>query len=541
MAIEILSKKVDISIYTELPPGFIDDIDLRHTRHLTVAPSWTLNWHKLTKYGLTRYYFDEMLKMIDPLRLRTINAPFSKSNFEILASFKNLTSLTADLKNITWESFAHELDLPKLQLINVSARGPFTPQLMEKITAKCKDLTSFAFPRHSTNWQTSDFLPILRETKIRRISSWDFRNNSFSSLISTLEQLPDLLDIEIYLKKHPSSEQHAEYDFDLLTGKLLRQKSLKRLAVFVCADITRAEIQNYTNRIDLSTLDLPLVLQNNQNIEELVLSSIIPYSSLFRAISKMHKLKKLMLIEMPIQNENFTEAFTNQSLCSITVQRPAELDFEGIEILIQSIYQMAKLNRLKDLTLSIVTEELADMDLLSVNDMIQTAVLALLEDLSDQLVRISFTGSWVNNDLIENMPKMSRLEALDLTPYDYFRAHRYTQEGIVQGYGYVANVALSTSTVLKYARTSCPALLEPRFLVHNSLFRQIPNESSGTIIPMNVADSFNKQLYQFLDEKDTLSSYERRKRYSQLRLSNDGVNYDHSFAEWKSYCENGLF
>ena len=538
MAVEILSKKVDIGIYTELPPGFIDDIDLTHTRHLTVAPSWTLNWHKLTKYGLTRYFYDEMLKRIHPLRLRSINAPFSSSNFGILATFKNLTSLTADLKNITWESFVNDVDLPKLQLINVSARRPFTPQHFQKICAKCKDLTSFAFPRHSTNWQSNDFLPILKETKVRRINPWDFRNNSFSSLISTLDQLQNLLDIELYLKKHPSSAQQAEYDFELLTQKLLRQKSLKRLAVFVCADITRAEIQNYTNRIDLSTLDLPEVLQNNQNIEELVLSSIAPCSLLFRSVSKM---KKLMIIEVPIQNDDFTEAFNNQSLDSITIQRPTELDFDGIEVLIQTIYKMGKLNRLKDLTLSIITEELADMDLLSINDMVQTAVLALLEDLSDQLTKISFTGSWVNNDLIDNMPKMTRLEVLDLTPYDYFRAHRYTQEGIVQGNGYVVNVALSTSTVLKYARTRCPVLLEPRFLVHNSLFRQIPNESSGTIIPMNVADSFNKQLYQFLDEKNTLSSYMRRKRYSQLRSSNDGVNFDHSFAEWKSYCENGLF
>ena len=262
MAIEILSRKVNITTYTELPPGFINDINLTNTRHLTVAPSWTLDWQKLTKYGLTRHFYDEirgrqrartncspfaffargqivafclflclpldeMLKSLHSRRLRTINAPFSQSSFEILATFKNLTSLTADLGDITWENFAL-LNLPKLQLINVTARGPLTPEMFRKISTKCKDLNSFAFPRHSSNWQTTSFLTTLRDTKIRRISPWNFRNVSFSGLISTLNRLSNLLDIELYLMN--------EYDLELLTQKLNSQSSLKRLAVFARSD-----------------------------------------------------------------------------------------------------------------------------------------------------------------------------------------------------------------------------------------------------------------------------------------------------------------
>ena len=241
---------------------------------------------------------------------------------------------------------------------------------------------------------------------------------------------------------------------------------------------------------------------------------------------------------MPVRNDDFVLAFVNQSLQAVTVRQPTELDFEGIEILTQSIYQMAKLNHLKELTLSIVTEQLLDLDLQSVNKMIQTAVLTLLEDLSDKLVRISFSGSWVNDELIDKMPRMSRLEVLDLTPYDHFR------------HGFIPYVNLSTSSVVNFARTKCPVLLEPRFLVHNFLFRRFQTDSSEKLIPMKFAvevslyvaenDAFNKELYQFLDQKDTLPGYIRRKRFSQLRSSNEGVYFDHSFAKWKKYSENGL-
>ena len=545
LTINILSKKVHLSIYSELPPSFVDPTDLSLTRELAIAPSWSVNWHKLAKYGLTRHYYDEILKQCNPFILQSLIVSITKANMPVLMSFHNLTSLTIQLKNHSWPEFVPALDqLPKLQVLHAQARGGLSVDDFATINKFCPDLTNFSFP-HNCHWDNDPYLAILKQSKIRKISPWSGLGGknpqSIKSVMKVLTEMSDLVDFELYLKKHPSSEVQTEYnDLSLLPEIMAKHQSVKRVAVFICNDITRAEAHNYHNRLDASVLDLNEIIQNLPNLEELMLNNVEISATLYRTIRRLTGLKKLMLIEIEV-NEGFEKMVSNPRIESITIERPANLDYDGVETLATLISNLTDLKNLSEVNLNISTEEMISRDLLGINDMIQNSVLEMMESLSDQLLRLNIGGSWVNNQLVSIMPEMKRLEYLNFTPYDHFRAHRYSQHGIIQGQGYVAEVGLSVQSVLTFTRSKCPALLEPRFLRHNSLFRQLPNENTGTIIPSNLGERINHELIDFMEKKDTLTPYEKRQQFSTIRSINNGVNFDHSFAEWKSYCENGLF
>ena len=222
-----------MSFYTELPPGFIDDNDLCLTRNLTVAPNWSVRYNELSKYGLDRNYYDEMLAQCNPYILNTlVDVSITKINMPILRSFQNLTSLTVQLKDHSWPDFVSELvNLPKLQILRAKARGCLNVDDFAKISKFCPDLMDFLFP-HSCQWDSDAYLAILKQSKIRKISPWRGLGGkspqSIKSVIKILTEMRDLIDFELYLKKNPSNELKYEYnELGKLPELLTKHQSVK--------------------------------------------------------------------------------------------------------------------------------------------------------------------------------------------------------------------------------------------------------------------------------------------------------------------------
>jgi len=542
-AIEVLSRCVHVNADAEVAPGFIDDIDLSRTRQLTIEPGWSVNWHKLIKYGVKRTYYDDLLKRCNPAMMKSLSAPLLKVHMPILLQMSNLTSITLELKNQSWSDFIpHLVMLPKLQVMHIQARGSLSSDQFRLITDHCPGLTSFSFPGEC-RWDTDPFLSVLKETAIRKISPWSglggSDTQSIQSLITVLTDLPDLIDFELYLKMHPSSELNEEYVNKLhrLPDLLAQHKTLRRMAIFVCSDVTRAEMHNFVNNFDMAShFDFVELLGSVPQLEELMISGLEMSPMACRAVGNLTCLKTIMLSDIEVV-DGFGSMFDNNTLESITLARPFRSHFNqhGVAELMFGFAAMSSLKHVTELTLNLPTEELR-MELLVINDLIRNAVLEFLnKGASRRLIRLSLTGSWVNNQLIKDMPVMDALERLNLTPYDAFHDEHYSlPNGLLQRETYANEMELSAQAVITFARQKCPFLLQPLFLRHNSLLRHLSNKT-------NDVDTMKHKLAEFLKKRTQLSSYARRQLLAALKLANDEINFDRGFAEWKNYCENGFF
>lgn len=472
----------------EVPPGFFDDIDLSRTHQLTIEPGWSVDWHKLIKYGVKRSYYDEMLKRCNLAIMKLLSAPILKVHMPILAEMRHLTSITLELKNQSWSEFIpHLAKLPKLRIMHIEARGSLTSDQLSVITSYCPGLTNFSFPRQC-RWDNDEILSVLKESKIRKISPWSglggLDPQSIKSVIKVLTELPDLLDFELYLKLHPSSELDEEYINELhkLPALLAQHKNLKRMAVFVCEDVTRDQLDNIRNNFDIASFDFVDLLSNVPKLEELMVSGVKLSPMACREVGNLAHLKTIMLVEVPVV-DGFAKMFDNNSLDSITLVRPlirslgtdehSDPSHSLVVELMSSLSAMSSLELVKELTLNLPTEELK-MELLVINDMIRNAVLEFLNmSASQRLTSLNLTGSWVNNQLIKDMPFMNSLERLNLTPYDAFHdAHYSLAGGLLRCETYADEVDLSAQAVLAFAGQKCPLLLQPQFLRHNSLLRK---------------------------------------------------------------------
>ena len=75
--------------FCKKPPGLDDDIDLSVTKELNISAGWTCRWWDYKCEGLTRNYFEELLRQLSPNYLQRLR-------FVVKCSIKTNPNLLTD-------------------------------------------------------------------------------------------------------------------------------------------------------------------------------------------------------------------------------------------------------------------------------------------------------------------------------------------------------------------------------------------------------------------------------------------------------------
>ena len=65
--------------FCKKPPGIDDDIDLSVTKELNISAGWTCRWWDYKCEGLTRNYFEELLRQLSPNYLQKLRFILKRS------------------------------------------------------------------------------------------------------------------------------------------------------------------------------------------------------------------------------------------------------------------------------------------------------------------------------------------------------------------------------------------------------------------------------------------------------------------------------